>query len=62
MINISENVKIAVGIVYKCHTFFSENMPPWKAPYVSDGKGANSGEVVEGSSGKAGEGKSGECY
>ena len=34
-------------------------MPPWKAPYVSDGKGASSGEVVEGSSGKAGEGKSG---
>ena len=40
-------------------TLFSENMPPWKAPYVSDGKGASSGEVVEGSSGKAGEGKSG---
>ena len=40
-------------------TLFSENMPPWKAPYVSDGKGASSGEVVEGSSGKAGECKSG---
>ena len=40
----------------------NENMPPWKAPYVSDGKGASSGEVVEGSSGKAGEGKSGEYY
>ena len=39
-------------------TLFFRKMP-WKAPYVRDGKGASSGEVVEGSGGKADEGKLG---
>ena len=55
VIKVSENVRIGVGIVYEYHTFFRKM--PWKAPYVRDGKGASSGEVVEGSGGKADEGK-----
>ena len=54
---ISENTYDQVGSVFGNH-IFSENMP-WEAPFVKVGKGASSGDAMDGCGEETGQGRAG---